>query len=242
MSYPYTTGEAILADGINHDLQGPQEAFVNAGEAIGAFKAVYIDATDSEWKLCDGNDADKLDFAGFSLEAGTDGNKMKVRTDGVVGGFSGLTTGSKYYLSDTAGEIQSTPGTYEVLVGIAVSPTKLLISKKYSRKSGIYYGSEAFSDSIAGSTVGDLSDTVTLPSPCYEAVIQALVSIGTNNYNFQMIVRRGGITIAKWGASDVSSLTWYLQAQLSVNTITITSVGINTTPARSMTGNAYYYF
>lgn len=90
---------------------------------------VYQNTTDNEYYACDGNDLAALKFQGFAVTNGTDGNSMNVQFTGVVSGFTGLDEGVAYWLSDTAGTIQNTPGTYHVLVGIAISTTELLIQK-----------------------------------------------------------------------------------------------------------------
>lgn len=52
---------------------------------------------------------------------------VEVTLLGIVSGFSGLTIGADYYLSDTAGEISTTPGSTSVLLGKAISADKLFI-------------------------------------------------------------------------------------------------------------------
>jgi len=47
---------------------------------------------------------------------------------GIVDGFSGLTPGDIYYVSDTVGTISTTPGTNSIRVGKALTATKLLIT------------------------------------------------------------------------------------------------------------------
>lgn len=89
---------------------------------------VYQNTSDNEFYACDGNDTAALKYAGFATSNGVDGGALNVQFSGVVGGFSGLDEGP-YYLSDTAGTIQNTPGTYPVLVGVAISSTELLIQK-----------------------------------------------------------------------------------------------------------------
>lgn len=59
--------------------------------------------------------------------AGVNATQADVEFDGIISGFSGLTIGSKYYISDTAGTIQTTPGTVSILVGTAISATEILI-------------------------------------------------------------------------------------------------------------------
>ena len=50
-----------------------------------------------------------------------------VSLEWILPGFTGLTIGAKYYLSNTAGAISTTPGTTTVLLGKALSATELLI-------------------------------------------------------------------------------------------------------------------
>ncbi|MEJ6011444.1 hypothetical protein [Novosphingobium aquae] len=63
--------------------------------------------------------------------AGVNATQADVEFDGIVGGFSGLTIGSKYYVSDTIGTIQTTPGTNNIPIGIAISATEILIKTAY---------------------------------------------------------------------------------------------------------------
>jgi hypothetical protein len=68
-----------------------------------------------------------MKFFGFATSNGTAASSIKVRVSGVVGGFSGLTVGALYYVSNTVGTIATTPGTVQITVGIAVSATEVLI-------------------------------------------------------------------------------------------------------------------
>ena len=97
---------------------------------------VYQNKTDNEFYACDGNDLAAMKFTGFAISNGTDGVAFNVQFYGVVSGFTGLDEGEKYYLSDTVGTISNAPGTYEVLVGVAISTTQLLIQKGKRRASG----------------------------------------------------------------------------------------------------------
>lgn len=124
---------------------------VNAGETInGATLPVpfYQNKTDNEVYACDGNDTGKLKFSGFVISNGTNGNPVNVQFNGVVAGFTGLDEGEKYYLSDTVGTISTAPGTYEVLVGVAISTTELFIQKGARRRSG----NQAIADAGADET------------------------------------------------------------------------------------------
>lgn len=114
-------------------------ATINAGETISGATTpapVYIDKADNEAYLCDANDATKYKFVGFATSNGTDGNPITLQTSGIVNGFTSLDEGEKYYIQDTAGTIGTTAGTQEILVGIAISSTQLLIQKGTLYSSG----------------------------------------------------------------------------------------------------------
>lgn len=106
---------------------------LNAGETIDGATLpvpVYQNPTDNEIYKCDADDSTKLEFLGFAISNGTDGNPISVQTAGIVPGFTGLAEGTRYYLQDTAGTIGTSKGTYAILVGIAISETQLLIMKE----------------------------------------------------------------------------------------------------------------
>lgn len=97
---------------------------------------VYQDTTSNKYLACDGNDTTKLKFQGFAISNSTDTNPIDIQTGGIVSGFTGLDEGVAYFLSDTVGTIQNTPGTYPVMVGVAISTTELLIQKGRRYMSG----------------------------------------------------------------------------------------------------------
>lgn len=114
------------------DNRAGLEKSVTAGATINGATLpvpVYQNTTDNEYYACDGNNTAALKFQGFAISNSTDGNPINIQTSGIVSGWSGLDEGVSYWLSDTAGSIQNTPGTYPVLVGVAISPTELLIQK-----------------------------------------------------------------------------------------------------------------
>ena len=90
---------------------------------------VYQNKTDNEFYACDANDTNAYKFLGFAISNGTNGNSMTVKFTGIVSGFTALDEGEKYYVQDAVGTIGTTPGTQEILVGIAISTTELLIQK-----------------------------------------------------------------------------------------------------------------
>ncbi len=69
-------------------------------------------------------------FAGFCLTAASAaGTQVRVQTNGIVDGFSGLTPGTEYFAGGEAGEIGTSIGTVELKVGVATEADKVLIEK-----------------------------------------------------------------------------------------------------------------
>lgn len=102
---------------------------INAGETINGATtpvAVYQDTSDNELYACDADDATKLDYVGFATSNSTDGNAIDFQRSGVVRGFSGLAEGQTYYVQDDK-SLGTTPGTYPIPVGKAISTTELAI-------------------------------------------------------------------------------------------------------------------
>lgn len=100
------------------------------GENISANDALYLKASDGKvYKTSASHNDERIhNFVGFAKESGSNGQIRKVQINGIVRGFSGLTTGVEYFLSDTAGAISITPGTYIKKIGIAISTIGLLIN------------------------------------------------------------------------------------------------------------------
>ncbi len=90
---------------------------------------VHLSSATGTAHLVDADDTNSLAFIGFAKNSVSNGGMVAVQTSGIVGGFTGLTKGDVYYASNTAGFISTTTGTYEVMVGVAVSSTEILIQK-----------------------------------------------------------------------------------------------------------------
>lgn len=128
------------SDGKIHPFFSKNGVNLDCGETINGATTpvpVYQNKTDNELYACDANDTNKLKFIGFVISNGTDGNVASFQGSGIVGGFSSLQEGEKYYVQDTAGTIGTSPGTYEILVGVAISTTEILIMKGTRRASGV---------------------------------------------------------------------------------------------------------
>ena len=136
MKKTWTSGEEITSTKLNNSQLEQMEEFV-LGENIAANSAVYLKASDGKVWKCSASYSDErsTSFIGFMYEAGTTGQTKKVWIMGVASGFTGLTAGSEYYLSNTAGGIATSSGYNEKVVGIAVSTTEIRI--KNAQKSAL---------------------------------------------------------------------------------------------------------
>ena len=83
---------------------------LTAGENINATIPVpiYIDTADGDIMICDDTDAGKLAYTGFALTDALSGASPDVQFSGVVGGFTGLSIGSTYYLYNSLDFIDQT--------------------------------------------------------------------------------------------------------------------------------------
>lgn len=105
-----------------------------AGEAIDASttpQAVYLKESDGKiYKSVSSTASEALfsfiGFVGLSQNVAMN-DVVRVQTHGLVSGFSGLTVGAYYFITNTAGSISTTAGTKILTIGRAVTATKLII-------------------------------------------------------------------------------------------------------------------
>lgn len=103
-----------------------------ADEALAARDALYISAADNVSKASGAGSGAASRLMGFAVAAAIDTAPVSVQSEGVLGGFTGLTAGSRYYLSAaTPGLITATrptgSGNTIVQAGYAKSTTALHI-------------------------------------------------------------------------------------------------------------------
>lgn len=96
---------------------------VTAGENLIENDAVHINPADSKAYKCDADDLAKIGFIGFVIADANNGATVYIKVHGHKDGFTGLTPGSIYYLSETAGEITATVPTNYKIVAEAVTST-----------------------------------------------------------------------------------------------------------------------
>jgi LysM repeat protein len=117
-------------DVVNMGALGNLVATGTAGTTITAGSLLVLSSTSSRLFLADSSvSTTAWAYVGVALSAATAGNSVSFARHGaIVGGFSGLSPGSKYYLS-TGGAIALSPGTIPVSVGIAYSTSTMLLRK-----------------------------------------------------------------------------------------------------------------
>jgi hypothetical protein len=114
---------SVMPVGIGADVKT-----ANAGEGLSAGNLVYISAAGTVFKA-DANAVDKAAI-GFVLASSASGASATVYFEGTITGLTGLTAGTRYFLSDTAtGGVTATlptgVGDIVQLVGTAISATEL---------------------------------------------------------------------------------------------------------------------
>jgi hypothetical protein len=113
---------------------GAKKKLGAAGATIVAGKVVYLDASDSEYKLadCDSATAAIRSPAGIALNGASDGQPLVIIEEGPVAIGATMTAGTTYYLSPTAGGIcpvaDVLAGDYPVIIGVATSTTVLNVN------------------------------------------------------------------------------------------------------------------
>lgn len=96
-----------------------------AGATVTIGYLVY-QAADGDWEHADANSAGLEGVLGVAVESydGEDtvaaGNALSVCMQGPVSGYTSLTAGAIYYLSDTVGRLADATGTFDRLVGRGV--------------------------------------------------------------------------------------------------------------------------
>lgn len=210
------------------DIKGANDSMTAGATIAGATLPVpvYRKSSDGEVYACDGNDQTTLDFLGFATSSSTDGNPITVQLNGIVSGFTGLTAGSRYYVSDTAGVLSTTRGTYEVYVGRAISATEILIDSKDEQ----YIGSQSIS-------VGGLTVPTDIQGLWNKIIVAGSGDGGANTGEVHLyrIGKTSGSHAVYIGSAPNFALGF--SASISGTTLTISAVGNSST----VSGTAYYF-
>lgn len=151
MSYParFVAGNQLTADELSDYAINPKYTY---GETIAIGDQLY-EATDGKAYKAD---ADVflhcLNYIGSAAEAGVLNDTKYVLPPGKVAtGLTSITEGAPYYLSNTAGGISLTPGTFALQVGIGKSSTTMLI-KPLLRINDLWTGADGALTASSGVT------------------------------------------------------------------------------------------
>lgn len=191
-------------------------------------------ATSSRMFIVDGDVASTTAFSGFAVSSSASGGNVYVQTDGIVNGFTGLTAGSKYYVSDTAGTLATTPGTFEVYVGMAASSTAIIIDRNQSWQ---YLGSQSLTCTSGGGTVNTV--TKLLSRFAMLKIVLADGVNGTNSFATMPIARVGNTQVILQDTTNVGGvLNNYVEVTWNASGTITAAYGGNT---NSCTITAYFY-
>lgn len=134
--------------------------------------AVCIKPSDGLIYKAKGNDTTLIQAYGFVNTINLISTVPAVITSGVVGGFTGLTKGQMYYVTDTAGLISATPSTTcQIPVGKAISATEILVNFGKKRFFGTSTSTGLFSETPYSKdtavTVGFIPSRITMSFTAY---------------------------------------------------------------------------
>ena len=110
-----------------------------AGETITKDQLIYLKVSDGRWWLADADTAATVENVILGIAQGA-GSAAGAITNGVLtyglATFTAITVtaNTKYYASNTAGEMSSSAGTTEVTVGYALSTTTMFFNPGYDQK------------------------------------------------------------------------------------------------------------
>lgn len=142
----------------------------------------YAETADRVYKAY-ADDITSLDLIGLAITTATSGNTITVQTDGVVSGFTGLTTDADYYLQND-GTLSTNIGAYNIKIGKAISTTQIhfnytkpsLIELASAHKNRLYYSEPI---GVASSSVASLAAT-----NLNNWVVEGSYTTECNNNNF----------------------------------------------------------
>jgi len=182
-------------------------------------------------------------FSGFIITNTATGSIATMQTSGVVSGFSGLTQGSKYYITNTNGAIAPTGGTFSTLVGTAISATELLIQKAPRRASGFGTFQD---DSSTTFTIGFRASTIrvsasTLPGSATGVLSHGTFINGIQTNISQQTTNSGVYTTPTVGTGSVWNITNTDGGDGNTGTVSVSSTTITFTNDETGTINGGVY-
>ena len=177
-----------------------------AGEDLGDRKVVYFSSTNTV-KMAKADSINSLTAIGITRNSALNGEEVRVQTDDLIEGFTGLIAGDTYYLSqETVGEITNIRPSSGIIVevGTAKSTTELNINIAANSFGGFlpgvagYFGSELLEQSSeveSSTTSTDYQNKINYTTPslpigkyrfgfCFEAKIAS----SAHQYSVRLLI------------------------------------------------------
>ena len=105
-----------------------------AGVAVTAGQSVYLDTTDSKYKLADADASASVNESAIALHAAAADQPLTVQTGGTLAIGATIAIGSAYYVSTTAGSIclesDLSSGDFPYLLGYATAAGTITMFRK----------------------------------------------------------------------------------------------------------------
>ena len=195
---------------------------------------VFMATSTGAMNLSDANDLMASYFDGFAITNALNNENVYVQTDGIVGGFTGLSTGLTYYVQDVVGTIGTPVGSYNMRVGKAVSATSLLIEKNIAP---MYIGYTSISTTLNQNSCG--TDTATIPTSDW-TMLRTTLNVANGRLS-----HRGDVTLSKYGRISGTTASRHGDGaspqNVTVSLAVATSTGVMTLSGGGMTDTATNY-
>lgn len=221
-----------------------------AGETLAAGEFVYL-KNDGKWWKADASTSATSEGVQLGIAQGAgaaDGaitNGVMVR--GIDTNQSGLVTGTTYYLSDTAGDIGTSAGTVEKVIGVARSTTSIYFDPVYATvptasqiNAFAPTGSITLYGAVAAPTGWLLCDGSAVSRTTYSdlfAILSTSYGVGDGSTTFNVPDLKARFPLGYSASAPTKVLTF---ASRSSNTITVTGSS-NTNNNEIQTGQAVLY-
>jgi len=189
-----------------------------AGENLTAGNIVYFKEVDQKWWLADADIVGTFDQVVIAIVQNTvlaDAN-VNILLQGMDKTQTGLTPGSKYYLSNTAGQMSTTPGTTEVFLGWAQTATRFIFDPL-----GLYQPSSGEKLAMQG--------TSGTPSNTNRYVTNDDVS---SSASADKIVRASGTALPALNGTNLTNLSFKQSYVLGENMTAPVAVYVNPTDGK----------
>ena len=150
--------------------------FITSAEAITANDIIAVDSS-GDGIVADKGDRSKISVIGVATQSVGSTTEFKVKTMGLLDGFSGLTAGTTYYLGDAGAVVEYTAleaSDYKVKIGVATATDTIFLD---------IGGTELSVNTLDASPVGSILDYMGITVPAgWEWVPRATTTVSRTVY------------------------------------------------------------